>query len=774
MTERYAQWVIHHKWLVIISSLLVILATGYGAKNLHFSSNYRAFFSEGNPQLAAFDLLQNTYTKTDNVFILLAPKSGDAFDRNTLNALTELTEQAWLLPYTTRVDSLSNYQHTTAEEDDLYVADLLEGYPDLSDQEISDIRNIAVNEPLLIYRLVDPQGKVTAVNATMYLPEKADTEVPEVVSATRELVAEMEKAYPDIEFYVTGTIMLNNAFFESSMNDLATLIPLMFAIIIVTLGLLLRSFAGTISSVFVIFVSIFTALGIFGWSGFFMSGPAAAAPTIIVTMAVADCVHILVTFVHEMRLGKTKQQAMQESLRVNFQPIFITTVTTIIGFLSMNSSDVPLFRDLGNLTAMGVGMAWFFSIYTLPALMMALPVRIRKKADESRQNLTGLAEFVIKNRKPLMVGTLMISVVFSAMVPTNTINDEFVKYFDTSIQFRQHTDVVEEKLSGIYTIDYSLHSESGGTISNPQFLQDVEALSQWLRTQPEVIHVNTITDIFKRLNKNMHGDDAEWYRLPQDQELAAQYLLLYEMSLPYGLDLNNQIDINKTATRVTVTLKNIRSEHTLAMEQRIADWIETNTSIREFYAASPNVMFSHIGFRNATSMISGTILAMALITLVLIVALRSVKLGLLSMVPNLLPIGIAFGIWGLIDGDIGLSLATSVGMALGIVVDDTVHFLSKYLRAKREKQLSNEDAVRYAFSTVGVALWVTSFVLVAGFLVLSLSSFGMNADRGLLAAMAIALALAIDFLFLPTLLLGKASPFSKTSSTGNPKEATHA
>lgn len=762
MIERYARWVTEHKWLVMLSSLLVIITMGYGAKNLHFSSNYRAFFSEGNPQLAAFDLLQNTYTKTDNVFILLAPQSGDAFDRNTLNAVAALTEKAWMLPYTTRVDSLGNYQHTTAEADDLYVSDLLEGYPDLDDARLNDIRNIATHEPLLIHRLVDPSGKVTAVNATMYLPEKSDEEVPEVVAATRNMVAELEQQYPDIDFYVTGTVMLNNAFFESSMNDLATLIPLMFGIIIVTMGLLLRSFAGTISSVFVIFVSIFTALGLFGWCGFIMSGPAAAAPTIIVTMAVADCVHLLVSFVHEMRLGKTKQQAMRESLRINFQPIFITSLTTMIGFLSMNSSDVPLFRDLGNLTAMGVGMAWFFSIYTLPAIMMILPTRIKENASESKTNLSGMAEFVIKHRKPLMLGTLIISVVFTALVPSNSINDEFVKYFDTSIQFRQHTDVVEEKLSGIYTIDYSLHTPTGGTISDPKFLQDVEALSQWLRAQPEVIHVNTITDIFKRLNKNMHGDDTSWYRLPDDQELAAQYLLLYEMSLPYGLDLNNQIDINKTATRLTVTLKNIRSEHTLAMERRIADWISDNTSIKEFYAASPNIMFSHIGYRNATSMISGTILAMTLITLVLIVALRSVKLGLMSMIPNLLPIGIAFGIWALIDGDIGLSLATSVGMALGIVVDDTVHFLSKYLRAKREKQLNDEDAVRYAFSTVGVALWVTSFVLVAGFLVLSLSSFGMNSDRGLLAAMAIAIALAIDFLFLPTLLLGKK------------KEATHA
>ena len=144
MIERYARWVTEHKWFVLFSSLLLIAAAGYGGKNLTFSSDYRAFFSEGNPQLAAFDLLQTTYTKTDNVFIVLAPKSQNAFDRNTLNAVMELTDKAWLLPFTTRVDSLANYQHTTAEEDDLTVADLLEGYPDLSTTQIDQIKTIAI------------------------------------------------------------------------------------------------------------------------------------------------------------------------------------------------------------------------------------------------------------------------------------------------------------------------------------------------------------------------------------------------------------------------------------------------------------------------------------------------------------------------------------------------------------------------------------------------------------------------------------------------------
>jgi hypothetical protein len=268
-----------------------------------------------------------------------------------------------------------------------------------------------------------------------------------------------------------------------------------------------------------------------------------------------------------------------------------------------------------------------------------------------------------------------------------------------------------------------------------------------------VLHVNSLTDIMKRLNKNLHGDDPAWYRLPDQRDMAAQYLLLYEMSLPYGLDLNNQIDVGKSATRLVVTVANISSNEMLALEDTAQDWLKRNAPYMRSDGASPAVMFAHIGQRNIRSMLTGTTVALVLISLVLVIALRSLKIGLVSLIPNLAPAAMAFGLWGVLVGEVGLALSVVTGMTLGIVVDDTVHFLSKYLRARREQHLDSPDAVRYAFSTVGMALGVTSVVLIFGFLVLTLSPFRMNADMGLLTAVTIAFALAADFLFLPPLLM---------------------
>ena len=257
----------------------------------------------------------------------------------------------------------------------------------------------------------------------------------------------------------------------------------------------------------------------------------------------------------------------------------------------------------------------------------------------------------------------------------------------------------------------------------------------------------------RALNRSMNGDDRSFYKLPEERELAAQYLLLYEMSLPYGLDLNNQINVDKSATRMQVTLKTISTVRTLEFEQRVLNWMEENTPDIKTLGASPTLMFSHIGMRNIISMLSGTSIALILISALLIFALRSLKFGLLSLIPNLAPAGVAFGVWAIFVGQVGLALSVIVAMTLGIVVDDTIHFLSKYLRARREKGLSPEDAVRYAFSTVGVALFVTTVVLASGFMMLAQSSFELNASMGLLTAITITLALIIDFLFLPPLLM---------------------
>jgi predicted RND superfamily exporter protein len=752
MIEQFARLIVRWRWLVIIAGFLAVGFTASGVQNLGFTTSYRAFFAEDNLQLQAFDNIQETYSKSDNIMYMVVPESGDVYNTRTLQLVKDLTEASWQLPYSTRVDSLSNYQNTVAEEDDLIIGDLIEDTADLSAERLDYIRQLASTEPLLVHRLVSAKGHVTGVNVTFQLPELSENETPEAVAAARIIADKFSEAYPDHKIMLTGMVMMNNAFGEAAQADMQSLIPMMFLVVILTLAVLLRSVFGTISTVIVIMMSIATAMGLTGWLGWQITPPSASAPTIILTMAVADCVHILVSYFHSMRSGMKKHDAMVESIRINFMPIFITSLTTSIGFLTMNFSEVPPFHDLGNIVAMGVFAAFILSVTFLPALTVIFPTQAKQR-EERKGNIDKVADFVINNRRKLLWSISGLTIVLVAMVPRNELNDEFVKYFDESVAFRQASDYANENLTSVYTIEYSLSAGEDNGIANPTFIKNIDNFAQWLRKQPETQHVNSISDTYKRLNKSMHGDDQAWYKLPEQQDLAAQYLLMYEFSLPYGLDLNNQIDVAKSSTRVIATFESQSTSSMLTLEKKVNAWLAKELPQTKVLVGSPNLMFAHIGYNNVKSMLGGTLIALILISIILILALRSLRIGLMSLAPNLVPAAMAFGLWGLFVGEIGMSLATAVGMTLGIVVDDTVHFLSKYLRARREKGLSSEEAVRYAFSTVGVALWVTTFVLVSGFIILSLSSFKMNADMGLMTAMTIALALVVDFLFLPALLM---------------------
>ncbi|MBL7003721.1 MAG: MMPL family transporter [Gammaproteobacteria bacterium] len=755
MAKSLIQLILKYKWMSILFSLLVVFSLAAGMKNLTFTNDYRVFFGPDNPQLVAFEGLQDTYSKNDNVMIVLVPKDGNAFSKQMMQATLWLTQESWKTPYSSRVDSLTNFQHTKAEGDDLIVEDLVYEDTELTDDELDRVKDIALKEPLLVNRLVSPKAHVTGVNITIQLKgEDVTKENPEVVSYIRDLKAQFLEKYPDIDVKLTGIIFMNAAFPEASQYDMQNLVPFMFLMFLIILYFWVRGFSGTITTFLIIIFCIISAMGAAGWLGISLTPPSFSAIMIIPTMAIADSVHVLMSFLQSMRHGENKHDAMVESIRINFQPIFLTSVTTAIGFLSMNFSDSPPFHDLGNIVAMGVMMAFFLSILFLPPMMMLLPVKVTEGESRTSSMMISLGDWVVAKQKILMIVMIIFSIGLVSFVPKNQLNDEFVKYFSEEIEFRRDSDFASDNLSGLYLIDYSLDSGSSGSVSDPEFMRTVEDFANWYREQPEVIHVNVLTDVFKRLNRNMHGDDPEKYKIPESRELAAQYLLLYEMSLPLGLDLNNQINIAKTSTRMTVMMYNISTSQVLDLEERALDWLKQNAQASMHQTgASPTVMFSHIGYRNIRSMLIGTMAALLLISIILIFALRSLKVGLISLIPNLIPAGLAFGLWGILDGQVGMGLSVVTGMTLGIVVDDTVHFLSKYLRARREKGLDAEDAVRYAFKTVGLALTVTSIVLTAGFIVLSMSAFNMNADMAIMTAFTISLALLADFLLLPPLLM---------------------
>ena len=731
----------------------MVVAAGSGVKRLSFDNDYRAYFGPNNPQRLAYEQLQATYTKTDNVMFVLTPAEGDVFSGAALTAIEWLTEAAWQLPHSIRVDSIANFQHATAEGDDLWVRPLVENADALTGGEREAIRAIATGEAELVNRLINPDGSVTAVNVTFQLPENGANPIATVVAAARELAGRFSEAHRTIDIRPTGTVMMSNAFVEASDADSRTLVPIMGLLIVVVGLVVLRSGVATALTFLVVGLSVAVAMGLGGWAGWRMTSAAAAAPVVIMTLGIAHCVHLFSVLRFRLADGLDVAAALRSSLATNLAPIGWTSVTTAIGFLTMNFSDSPPFKVFGNLNAIGVLIAFGLTVTLVPALLsfrrqwsVSKPV-----ADRRRRYVRALADFVIAHRKPILAAGITTTAILLAFIPRNELDDELVKYFDPKMEFRRNADYAAENLTGMYLVHYSLPAGETYGVARPDFLSSLEAFIAWCYEQPGVVYVNSIDPTVKRLNRVMHGDAPDAYRVPERADLAAQLLLLYELSLPFGLDLGNAISNDRSSTLVTVVLNPTSSKKLLAFAEAGEQWLTDNAPGMYSPSIGAGVMFAEIAQRNIRTMLTGMGLGLVLISMILIVALRDIRLGLLSLLPNLLPVGIAYGIWGLFVGQINVTASVVAGVILGIVVDDTVHLLSHY-KAGLRARLSSEGALRHAFDTCGTALIGTTLILVSGFVILGQSTFAINAVLGSLTAIGIAAALAFDLLVLPAVI----------------------
>ena len=769
LMDRYIDFVLRGRWRVVGLATLVMAATAAGAPGLAVSSNYRVLFGEDNPDLLAFDALQDTYTASRSALIAVSPREGTVFTREALAAIEELTEAAWRTPYAVRVNSLTNYFHTEATEDDLTIAPLVEDAMSFGDADLDRVRDIALNEPELVGQLIAGDGRTAGLAISFALPEPEEPAWAEIADHLRALLKEARAAHPELRHYLTGNVILNQTFTDAAEDD-AQKVPLAFLVILAIAGLILRSLYATLAIAVVLVFVLLSTLGVAGWMGVLLTPISVSVPVIIVTVGVAHAIHIAVVALAAVRRGQQRDAALAASLRDNLYPVFLTSATTVMGFLSLNLSDSPPFHVLGNLVALGVLFGFVYSVTLLPAMLSILPLPPTAAGAGTPPFLVRLEDFVAARRIPILWCGALVVVVLAAGIPRNELSDTWAHHFDDRYAFRLDTDFVAENLTGLDRLEYSLTSGRDGGITDPDYLRTVDAFAEWYRTQPEVHHVLAFTDIVKRVNRSMNGDDPAFYAIPDTPELAAQFLLLYEFSLPFGADLNDRMDIARSATRMTVVLEPTSTVDHLDIDARARDWLEANAPGLAGPASGFTMIAAHMSSQNIRSMLEGTFLAAGLISAVLLLVFRNVRVGLICLVPNLVPAILSFGLWGYLVGNVGLGASVVVAVAIGIIVDDTIHFLTHYLRNRRRGRAS-PDAVRSTFRAVGPALCATTAILTVGFLVFATSGYEPGSTLGLMVALTIALALAADLLLLPALLMavdGKDSlaPAGPRSATG--------
>ena len=751
-------------WLVIAFWGLITIVAASGLTQLQFTSNHRAFFSADNPELAALTRLEETFSENDTIFFAVGVKpelQGDLFSAGRLQAVQQLTERSWDLPWVQRVSSLANFLSIDAMQDDLEVVALL---PDELPATAADwqlLKLKALDQPRVVNLWLSANGRVAGVNVKMNVPDDQRNDV--IVGIHREataLAASLEAQYPEVEVYLGGVISLNAAFLQGMKADTLMLYPFALIASFFLLSLLLRSWRAALVTSVVTAFSVIITMGLVGWVSPELNSVSASAVVMIMTLAVADSVHLQTTFRQRRLAGDSPRTAIQSALRLNFYPIAITSFTTAVGFLSLNFSVAPPFWLLGNTVALGVVVAWLLALTLLPTLYrwprLGVVAGKRWSNAPTDVNLTVVGRFshwVTDHPALLLIVIPALLIAVLSGLPKNKFGDDYIEYFGEKMQFRQDSEFINKNLTGQQLVEYGISAEAFGSVTNPEFLRHLDDFVSWLEAQPETRKVAAIPQLFKELNQAMMGGGDQYFVLPDSEEQAAQYLIFYELGLPPGKDLQDEIDIHKRSTRLALVLDTIDAGLLLDFEQRAFDWMQAEwpASMRT-RGSGTSIMFSRISERNFNAMLNGMAMVLVLVTLVMIITLKSVKLGLLSLIPNVLPALAAFGLWGWFNGRLDMATAVVGSMSLGIIIDDSVHLLSRYLHNKRNERLDTRAAIFGALTSVGPALITTSTTIMLGFFAITFSSLALNASMAWLMMLIVGLALLTDLLLLPALL----------------------
>ncbi len=751
---HFIDLIVNRPWRVATVSLLLAVAVAAGLQNLIVVDvGIRNHFSENDPHLVNLERFEDTYAVSDTVLVVVDPPGESIFSRHALVIIEQLTDALWNTPFATRVDSLTNYSHSEGIGDDLLVDPLVEDAASLDDLAIARVQEIALNSMETRGRFVSRDGGLGGLVVSLVVPEENRQESKvRTVETLREIIKTQSELNPDTEYHIYGELLIDQEIRNALNHDSSVLGPAVLLAMIAVATIVLRSAWGVLGIIAVLATVMTSGMGFAGWVGLKFYGESGGAIFVLMAIAVAHSVHLIQGMMDGMREGKDRRAATRHALQVNLRPIFLTSVTTAIGFLSLNFSDMPPFQVLGNIVAFGSMCAFIYSVTLLPAMMCVMPMRVKAGSTKQAELFTKLASFVVAKSR-ILIGAFVIITMFSAIgIARIELNDNNLKLLNEANELRQSADFISERFSGLDVFEYSLDSGREGGVTDIDYLQRVDSFASWLRTQPEVSHVTSIADIMKRLNRNLRTDIDNPDSLPENSDLAAQYLLLYEFSLPVGLDLNQRINFERSSSRLTAVIDELSVREQIELDQRASQWLQENTPEIHTMATGVTIIGAYSVILNIERMLIGTIAAMSVVSLILVFIFKSVRLGLLSLIPNFLPAVMAMAIWGFAVGTVSVAASIVTAIAFGIIVDDTIHIMSKYLRSRAEG-LQPRDAIAPTFRMVGGPLLTTTLIFAIGFLVFGLSDLATNQTLGTLVGITVVIALAADFLLFPPLLV---------------------
>ena len=786
--ERFALLIYRNRIKTIFLMLCVTAAFVSQIPKITIDTSMEGFLHKDDPALLAYNSFRDQFGRDEVVIVALQP--GKVFEHSflkTLEALHEDLEEN--VPYIDDITSMINARNTRGLEDELIVEDLLEDWPS-GDNEMTVLKDRVMSNPVYRNLMISEDGRFTtiiirthshsgmgeetdllegfddeeqsaiqpAASESKQRTYLTDEENSEVVYAVQNIVKKYRQ--PDLSIWVAGSPVVTHFLKESMMADIRKFVLMATATVAVILFIMFRRISGVFLPLLVVFSSLLTTIGLMAVFGVPIKVPTQILPSFLLAVGVGTSVHILAIFYHRFRKSGDKKDAIAYAMGHSGLAIVMTNVTTASGLASFSTAELAPIADLGLFAAVGVMLAFINTVFLLPAILSLVPIS-HKSAHHDKKNQTATGKFLeaignFSTTHPILIVSIStIAILLSAAaITTIRFSHHPLSWFPKENEIRAATEKIDRELRGSISLEVIVDTGKENGLYHPELLERLESASDYVgKLEYEKLYVGkawSLTTILKEIHQALNENRAEYYRIPQDRNLIAQEFLLFENS--GSDDLEDFVDSQFSKARFMIKVPFEDAYHAGIFIEQV------NEHFKQFFPEAEVTLTGMIGLLSRTitaaihSMAKSYAIALVVITVLMILLIGRVRIGLLSMIPNLAPILLMLGVIGFFGLPMDLFTMMVASIAIGLAVDDTIHFMHNF-RRYYDHSGDPVKAVHETLQTTGRAMLVTTVVLSIGFFIFAFATMSNVRNFGILTGFTIVMALLADYFLAPALMV---------------------
>lgn len=737
-------------WLLLVVSVCALAALS-GIPRIGFDTSLNTLLTRSDPYLDEFNRFNEQFPQTLTLTAVFVPPDGAAaFSRPVLDAVLALQNRYRELPMAQGVSTAINYFSPETRQ-----RLFQRPYADYSDAELQALGEAALTDRLLTNNLLSPDGSLMFAVVRFAADQASTSQRLELASAALELRDALRAEFPELGIHFSSEVLLEQSSQQAMVDDLTTLLPFVILMCVTVICYCFRSALFGLGILAHAIVSLLLTVGSLGWLGFSFNSISIIAPLVVVIIAVANSVHVISIYKQGLHQGQDRLGAMAHSLDYNLRPITLAALTTTIGFSSLNLCSAPAIQDFGRIVALGIAFAYVLTLTLLPALLVILT---RDSATIGpgdppllQRLLARVVNFSRIQDRPVFFGCTALAVITLLLLPLNETDFNRLDFITANSDIRGYYDVINDRINRGPQLTYAIATGRIDGAIEPEFLRRVEAFVERITALEKVESAASVVDVVKTVNLVQHQEDPAYYQIPPDIDSVANYLNGYETVQSEDFPLSGFINRDFSMITLFINSVPVSNQELIDLDTTLGNEFSNFFAEAELVHGSGLLLFARMDELVTMELLQGYSLSLALITLSLVIGLRSVYFGILSIIPNLLPATIVFGIWAVLVGQLDPFVMMLFSISIGLVVDDTVHILSHYLEGKAEG-LSQQDAIARSIKVTGPALTITTLVLALGTTILIWANTLYFQQSAKLLVPIVVLALVLDLVYLPTIL----------------------